>query len=381
MPRKILQIIPEIATGGAERIVFETAKAITQSGDECFVFTNGGRMESAFKEIGAKLIIGDAKTKNPFKILKTNVDFLVKFIKEQEIDLIHVHSRAPAISAYLAAKKTKTPLISTYHGIYPAKNAIKRYYNSFMAKADLVIANSNFTKEHLIEQHKTNRDKVRLVYCGIDTGIFNPKNIKKSDVENILNSWGIKDKNSKNILLPARLTSWKGQKILIEAARILANKNIKPQYILAGDSQGRIEYENELKQLISDAKLEENIHLVGHCSNIPLAMAACDIIITPSTKEEAFGLTAVEAQAMGKITIASRLGASVETIDDGKSGFLFAPKDAHDLALKIEEALNLDENKQKEMCNFGIWRANNIFGAKVLHQETLKIYDEVLKKS
>ena len=379
MPRKILQIIPEIATGGAERIVLETAKAITQSGDECFVFTNGGRMEAAFKEIGAKLIIGDAKSKNPFKILKTNVDFLIKFIKEQKIDLIHVHSRAPAISAYIAARKTKTPLVSTYHGIYPAKNAIKRYYNSFMAKADLVIANSNFTKEHLIAQHKTKRDKVRLIYCGIDTDIFNPKNVKIEDIENLLNSWGIKDKNVKRILLPARLTSWKGQKILIEAAKILAAKNIKPQYILAGDSQGRIEYENELKQLISEAKLDENIHLVGHCSNIPLAMATCDIIITPSTKEEAFGLTAVEAQAMGKVIIASRLGASVETVDDKKSGFLFTPRNAENLASKIENTLKLDEAAQKEMTNLGIWRANNIFSAKVLHQETLKVYDEVLK--
>lgn len=379
MPRKILQIIPEIATGGAERIVLETAKAITQSGDECFVFTNGGRMEAAFKEIGAKLIIGDAKSKNPFKILKSNVDFLINIIKEQKIDLIHVHSRAPAISAYIAARKTKTPLVSTYHGIYPAKNAIKRYYNSFMAKADLVIANSNFTKEHLIAQHQTDNDKVRLVYCGIDTDIFNPNNIKIADIENLLNSWGIKDRNAKRILLPARLTSWKGQKILIEAAKILAAKNIKPQYILAGDAQGRIEYENELKQLISAAKLDENIHLVGHCSNIPLAMAACDIIVTPSTKEEAFGLTAVEAQAMGKIIIASRLGASVETVDDGKSGFLFTPKNADELASKIENTLKLDDKAQNEMANLGIWRANNIFSAKVLHQETLKVYDEALK--
>lgn len=379
MPRKILQIIPEIATGGAERIVLETAKAITQSGDECFVFTNGGRMEAAFKEIGAKLIIGDAKSKNPFKILKSNVDFLIKFINEQKIDLIHVHSRAPAISAYIAARKTKTPLVSTYHGIYPAKNAIKRYYNSFMAKADLVIANSNFTKEHLIAQHQIDNDKVRLVYCGIDTDIFNPNNIKIADIENLLNSWGIKDRNAKRILLPARLTSWKGQKILIEAAKILAAKNIKPQYILAGDAQGRIEYENELKQLISAAKLDENIHLVGHCSNIPLAIAACDIIVTPSTKEEAFGLTAVEAQAMGKIIIASRLGASVETVDDGKSGFLFTPKSADELASKIENTLKLDDKAQNEMTNLGIWRANNIFSAKVLHQETLKVYDEALK--
>lgn len=378
MAKNILQIIPEIATGGAERIVYETARAIINNGDICYVFTNGGRMQSEFEAIGAKLILGDAKSKNPFKILFLNPNFLKKIIKKYNIDLIHVHSRAPAISAYIAAKATKTPLISTYHGIYPAKNAIKRFYNSFMTKADIVIANSKFTLQHLLKQHKISPDKTRLVYCGIDIETFDDQKMDLQTGLNLLKKWGLENISRPIILLPARLTSWKGQKILIQAASILKQQGILPNYILAGDAQGRVDYENELIEAIKKNGLEKNIHLVGHCNNIAAAMKISDIIITPSTKEEAFGMTAAEAQSIGRIVIASNIGGAQETVAHNETGYLFEASNPEDLAKYIKIACNLSKSEKEKMQNAGAIRVRDLFSAKQLHEKTLKTYYELL---
>ena len=378
MAKNILQIIPEIATGGAERIVYETARAIINNGDICYVFTNGGRMQSEFEAIGAKLILGDAKSKNPFKILFSNPNFLKKIIKKYNIDLIHVHSRAPAISAYIAAKATKTPLISTYHGIYPAKNAIKRFYNSFMTKADIVIANSKFTLQHLLDQHKINPDKTRLIYCGIDIETFDDQKMDLQTGLNLLKKWGLENISRPIILLPARLTSWKGQKILIQAASILKQQGILPNYILAGDAQGRVDYENELIEAIKKNGLEKNIHLVGHCNNIAAAMKISDIIITPSTKEEAFGMTAAEAQSIGRIVIASNIGGAKETVAHNETGYLFEASNPEDLAKYIKIACNLSNAEKEKMQNAGAIRVRDLFSAKQLHEKTLKTYYELL---
>lgn len=379
MAKNILQIIPEIATGGAERIVYESAKAVIENGDNCFVFTNGGRMAGQFKEIGAQLIIGDAKTKNPFKILFSNPEFLKKIINKNNIDLVHVHSRAPAISAYLACKALKIPLVTTYHGIYPAKNAIKRFYNSFMTKADIVIANSNFTLEHLLKQHKINRAKTRLVYCGIDTEKFEDTAIKNEDCEKLLKQWNLKPQAKPFILLPARLTSWKGQQVLIDAAAILKSQNILPQFILAGDAQGRDEYKNQLLEQINKHNLNENVHLVGHCDNVPAAIKICDFVVTPSTKEEAFGMTNAEAQAMGKIAISSNIGGARETIVHNETGYLFEAGNANELADYIKTALSLSPEQKSQMQEKAKQRAKKLFSATDLHEKTLKIYDELLK--
>lgn len=378
MAKNILQIIPEIATGGAERIVYETARAIINNGDICYVFTNGGRMQSEFEAIGAKLILGDAKSKNPFKILFSNPNFLKKIIKKYNIDLIHVHSRAPAISAYIAAKATKTPLISTYHGIYPAKNAIKRFYNSFMTKADIVIANSKFTLQHLLKQHKINPIKTRLIYCGIDIETFDDQKMDLQTGLNLLKKWGLENISRPIILLPARLTSWKGQKILIQAASILKQQGIVPNYILAGDAQGRVDYENELIEAIKKNGLEKNIHLVGHCNNIAAAMKISDIIITPSTKEEAFGMTAAEAQSIGRIVIASNIGGAKETVAHNETGYLFEASNPEDLAKYIKIACNLSKAEKEKMQNAGAIRVRDLFSAKQLHEKTLKTYNELL---
>ncbi len=374
---RILQIIPQIGAGGAEKIVFETCKAIVANNDECFLFTSGGFLQSEFERIGVKVILGNAKSKNPIDVFFKNPTTLKKIIKENNIDLIHVHSRAPAISAQIAAKAAQIPWVATYHGIYPAKNPIKRAYNSIMTKADIVIANSQFTMEYLIEQHNPDSNKIRLVYCAIDSKIFDPNVIDIARTDALKEKF--ETKANFKILLPARLTSWKGQIIAIQAAKILKDQNCDFTLFLMGDAQGRDDYVNQLHDEIEKNAIGEYVRLIGHCDDVAAAMKICDLIITPSTKPEAFGLSAAEAQMLGKIAIASRLGASVETIDDAITGFLFEPGNPKDLAQKIKMVLDLKSEDRAKIQQKARNRALELFDTPKLHSRTLKIYDELIK--
>lgn len=372
----ILQIIPQIGAGGAEKIVLETAKAVVANKDECFVFTSGGFMQSEFEKIGARVLLGKAKSKNPIDVFFNNPKTLRRIIKENRIDLIHVHSRAPALSAQMAAKKAKIPWVATYHGIYPAKNSIKRAYNSIMTKADIVIANSLFTQDYLIKQHKPDLAKVRLVYCGIDSSAFS---VEAIDFDRLAKARALLNSLKYKILLPARLTSWKGQLVAIKAAKTLKSQNRDFIIFFMGDAQGRDDYVEQLRTEISQNALDDNVKLVGHFDDVASAMAVCDLVITPSIKPEAFGLSAAEAQMLGKITIASRLGASVETVCDNETGFLFEPDNNDDLAQKIIAAMDLPDIQKLEFSAKARKRAIELFDTSVLHSKTLKIYDELLK--
>lgn len=380
MSDNILQIIPQLDIGGAERTTIEVAEAITNNGGKAFVFSNGGRLENELKKVGGILIKGDAKTKNPFKILIGNVNEICNIIKQNNIKIVHARSRAPAISAYFAAKKCGVHFVTTYHGIYNAKSKLKRWYNSFMARGEIVIANSEYTKAHLLKEHNIDPKKVRVIYRGVDIEKFTPENIKDEQKQKLINAWEIKEPNLPKILLPARLTNWKGQKVLIEAAKILKDKGILANYILAGDAQGRVEYQKELEDLIEKYGLKDYFYLVGHCSDIPAAIAICDIVTTPSIEPEAFGRTAAEAQAMEKPIIASKLGGAMETVIHEKTGFLFEANNYEQLALYIEKIIKMPNFEKENMGKFARQRIVETFSARSLQQNTLKVYKEIISE-
>lgn len=381
MSLTILQVIPELQTGGAERTVLEIAEAIIKSGGKALVFTKGGRMEEELQKIGGKIYLADAKTKNPYKILKTNVDKLVSIIKQNKVDIVHARSRAPAISAYLAAKKCNVPFVTTYHGIYKANNPIKRLYNGIMTKGVLIIANSEFTKAHLLAEHKIDPQKVHVVYRGVDLNRFDSEMITAERKQSLISAWGIDMANGRlKVLLPARLTSWKGQNVLIEAAKILKDKNIEMDYILAGDAQGRDDYVESLKSKINEYGLNNLFHLVGHCNDIPAAIEICDIITTPSIEPEAFGRTAAEAQAMAKPVIASNLGGAKETIVHNETGFLFEAGVAEELAQNLLKLAKMGADERKLIGEKGKARVRKLFSTQSLQEKTLHLYAELIGK-
>ncbi len=375
----ILQVIPELNTGGAERTTIEVADAVMRAGGKAIVFSNGGIMEDELSSIGAKLYKANAKSKNPFNVIIFNVLKLIKIIKSEKIEIIHARSRAPAISALIAARICKIPFVTTYHGIYKAKGKLKNFYNGIMTKGDLVIANSNYTKTYLMHKHNPKPEKIRVIYRGVDFNRFNPSRFTAEEINNMRDLWQINN-DLPVILLPARLTEWKGQKLLIKAASILKARGLRANYIFAGDDQGRIHYTESLRELIASYGLTSNFFLIGHTRNMPLVMMCADIIINPSKEPEAFGRTAAEASAMGKPVIATRLGGAIETIEDGVTGFLFTNNNFEELAEKIETLLRMPRENFEEIGKNGEKRVKKLFSTESLQEKTLQLYNELLNR-
>ena len=378
--KTILQVVPEMATGGVERTTLEVASAIIAAGGRALVFSQGGRLVSELEALGARHIQGPAASKNPWTVFVSNPMRLIKLIENERIDLVHARSRAPAWSAWLAARWTKTPFVTTYHGIYNAKTGLKRWYNSVMARGDIVIANSGFTKDHVIGEHKTPANRLEVIYRGVDVEAFNPKAVSAARRNALAASWGILVESARpRLILPARLTAWKGQRVLIDALSILHTKGIELDCLMVGDAQGRDVYLDDLKAQVERLQLGGHVYFVGHCSDMPAAFSLADIAITPSIEPEAFGRTAAEAQAMGLPVIASDLGGARETVDPGVTGLLCQPGDAQALAHAIEKLLALGPQERKAMGTAGQARVQQKFTTLALQRATLLVYHQLLQ--
>jgi glycosyltransferase involved in cell wall biosynthesis len=381
-PLTVLQVVPELGTGGAERTTIEVAEAIVKSGGRALVWSGGGRLLPELAEVGGEHFIGEAASKNPFKVFITNPTRLQEIVTREKVDLIHARSRAPAWSALIAAQRCKVPFVTTYHGIYNAKSALKRWYNGVMVRGDAVIANSNYTKAHLIEQHGTNADKVQVIYRGVDVAAFDPSAVKSERTAALAKRWGLSIPSiHPRIILPARLTEWKGQAILLAALGILKRAGCSFEAILVGDSQGRETYVAGLQAQIAEEDLSGLVRIVGHCNDMPAAFSLCDIAVTPSTEAEAFGRTAAEAQAMGLPIIASDLGGARETVAHGVTGFLVAPSDYVALAATLKGVLEMSATQRGTMGTAGFARIRELFTTQSLQRDTLALYQRLLKNN
>jgi glycosyltransferase involved in cell wall biosynthesis len=378
----VLQVVPELATGGAERTTIEVAQAVVAAGGRALVWSAGGRLLPELEAVGGEHFIGRAASKNPFEVFVSNVAHLTQIIKSQGVAIVHARSRAPAWSTMIAARRCNVAFVTTYHGIYKAKGAIKRWYNSIMVKGDAIIANSNFTKAHLIGEHGTDPSLVTVIYRGVDVDGFDAAVISPKRSSALAAKWGLTHPRTKlRIILPARLTEWKGQTVLIAALGILEREGHSFEAILVGDSQGRDAYALSLHDQLMREGLEHDVHLVGHCSDMPAAFSLCDLAVTPSTQPEAFGRTAAEAQAMGLVIIASDLGGARETVDPGITGFLFPPGDEVALAARIKEVLGMSDAARIAMGAAGFARVRKLFTTQSLQRDTLALYQRVLRSN
>jgi len=378
--RTILQVIPHLSAGGAERTTIEVAEALRAAGARALVASVGGRLEGELTRAGAELIrIDGLATKNPIHIYG-NASVLSKIIARQGVDLIHARSRAPAWSALWAARRMKKPFVTTYHGVYNAKSAPKRLYNSVMARGDLVIANSDFTAAHVRKEHPQAADRIVTIPRGVDIGKFSPEAVAPARRAALEKAWRIPAENAGAIiLLPARMTGWKGHREAIAAAaRLKGGKDQPWRMIFAGDDQGREGYLQELAALIAQHGLEDRIAIVGHCDDMPAAFALSDIVIAPSNEPEAFGRVAAEAGAMGVPVIGSSIGAQGEIIVDGETGFVVPPMNPVALADAMDNLLGRGPEGRKIMGEAAMIRVRQKFTTAALQQATLAVYERLM---
>ena len=330
----LLQVVPELETGGAEQTTLDVARAVIDAGGRALVATRGGRMTARLEADGARLAQMPVQSKNPLVMLG-NAARLVDLIRREKVSLVHARSRAPAFSALWAAQATKTPFVATYHGVYMAKSGVKRWYNAVMTRGDLVIANSDYTRDHVLAEHHLDPAKIVTIPRGVDLDRFNPSYVTPDRLEKLRSDWGIAatDRRTK-FLLAGRLTRIKGHLTIIDAAaRMKAQGRTDFVVIFAGDDQGRTEYGQELAKATANAGLADQVKVVGHCSDMPAAYLVSDVAILPTIVPESFGRAAVEPQAMGRPVIASNHGGTVETVADGDEALAHARLRVPDLVL------------------------------------------------
>jgi len=373
---RVLQVIPELDAGGAERTTVEIAEALNRKGGFSLVASRGGRLEGELRAAGGELARMQAQSKNPYVIWR-NAARLARLAADEGMEIIHARSRAPAWSAYWASRRAGLPFITTYHGTYNARSGLKRWYNSVMAKGDRVIANSAFIQEHILTQHAIDPDRITVIPRGVDLDRFDLASVDGGRVSDFRSACGLAPYDSGPlILLPARLTRWKGQVIAIKALASLERQGAI--LALAGDAQGREAYVDELKALAGSLGVADRVRFPGHFRDMPAAYAAADLVIAPSVEPEAFGRTAAEAQAMRRLTIAADHGGAREVVLHGQTGWLAAPGDPAALAAAMEEALSLEKAERLALTDRAAARIRDCFSTASLQNATLRVYEEVL---
>jgi|TARA_B100000424_G_scaffold141204_1_gene107270 glycosyltransferase involved in cell wall biosynthesis len=342
---KVLQVIPKLGFGGAETGCYDLAHYLYEQDCKSYIATSGGELLKYVDKKKVKIIKLPVHSKNPILILLNSI-ILTLIILFLNINIVHARSRAPAWSCLIATKLTFRKLVTTFHGTYNFSSNFKKFYNSVMVRSDLLIAGSNFIFSHINEnylKYLNSKKKFLVIFRGINTEYFDQENLKKNSVSKLKTLWQIED-NSKVILLPGRLTSWKGQELFIEAINKFKKLNADVDFtaVILGNDQGRTVYKKKLERLVEQYNLTNDFRFIGKCEYMPAAYMLADIVISSSIEPEAFGRVSVEAQSMKKPIIASNIGGSNETIIDNKTGILFESGNAESLSKKINEIINLD---------------------------------------
>jgi len=376
---KVLQVIPKLGYGGAETGCYDLAHYLSENNCSSYIVTSGGGLTKYVDKKKVKLIKLPVHSKNPILIFFNSI-ILIFIILFYNISIVHARSRAPAWSCLFATKITRRKFVTTFHGTYNFNNFIKKFYNSVMVRSDLIIAGSNFIFSHInsnYSKYLNLKKKFLVIFRGINVDYFDPTTTLETEENKLLLNWDLK-KEKKILLMPGRLTTWKGQEIFIEALNLVNQEfGYEAFYaVILGNDQGRDIYTKKIKRLAEQYRLTNQLRFIAHCDNMPLAYKISDLVFSTSIEPEAFGRVSVEAQSMEKLIVASDIGGSNETIMDNKTGFLFKAGNPESLSKKIVEVLNLQESTLKSM---GIEGRKNVISKFNVEKMCFSTYSEYKK--
>jgi glycosyltransferase involved in cell wall biosynthesis len=369
----VLQVVPRLVSGGVERGTVEIAAALAAAGWKAVVVSEGGPMVREIERAGGIHVALPLASKNPL-VMHANIGRLANIIREHGIDIVHARSRAPAWSAWAAVRRTGVHFVTTFHNAYGAENAVKRLYNSVMARGEVVIAISDFVAEHVASVYGVPRERIRVVHRGVDIKRFDPDKVRAERIIKLMEEWRLPD-GMPVVMLPGRLSRWKGHLVLIEAMVHLNRPTV--QCLLVGS--GSPSYRKAIAEAIAHARAPGNFRLLENCTDMAAAYKLADVVISPSTEPEGFGRVIVEAQAMGRPVIATAHGGAVETVLDKKTGWLVPPGDSEALAEAIARSLDLAPEERRAMAARAIEHIRKDFTSETMAARTLAVYEKLLR--
>ncbi len=373
-PPVVLQVLPRLQAGGVERGTVDVAQALVRAGWGAVVVSAGGVMVREIERAGARHVTLPVEAKNPLVIYR-NIARLGEVIAAENVGLVHARSRAPAWSAYYAARHAGVPFVTTFHGTYNFGNRAKRWYNAVMTRGDRIIAISDFIARHVVDNYHVTPEKIRVIPRGVDLVSFDPQHIGGERLATLAREWRLPD-GAPVIMLPGRLTRWKGHAVLIEAVARLDRRDIRVLMVGGGDDDGG--YRRELASLIQRRGLEGVVRLVDHCRDMPAAYMLADVVVSASTDPEAFGRVVAEAQAMGRPVVAPDHGGAQEIVLAGDTGWLVRPGDAAALAAALDQALALDPAQRTALAERATARVRANFSRERMCGATIAVYQELL---
>jgi glycosyltransferase involved in cell wall biosynthesis len=370
----VLQVLPSLVTGGVERGTVEIARAIAEAGGTALVASAGGRLAAAIEHGGGRHLTAPLATKNPLTMLR-NARWLASVIRAGGVEIVHARSRAPAWSAWWAARRTGVHFVTTYHGAYGEDWPFKRRYNAVMAKGEIVIAASHYIADLVAARHGVDPARIRVIPRGVDPAQFDPERIAPERLLRLAEAWNLPD-GMAVVMLPGRLTSWKGQGVLLDALARLGRADVCA--VLAGADQGRSHYSAALQRQAERLGIADRLRFAGDCDDMPAALTLADVVVHASTEPEAFGRVVIEAQAMGRMVIASDLGAPRETVEHGATGWRVPPGDPDALAGAITHALALPLAEREAIGAAARASVLTRCTTRAMQDATLAVYREVL---
>ena len=382
MSFKVLQVIPKLGYGGAETGCFDIAHYLAEQNCKSYIITSGGPLLKFIRKDKVKIFRLPVQSKNPILIL-LNTILISLFIIFVRIDIVHARSRAPAWSCFLSCLITRTKFVTTFHGIYNFSNNLKKFYNSVMVRSSLIIAGSNYVFDHIHKNYShliNTKKKLLVIFRGINTEYFDNSNITNEKVQNFYSLLNLSPEKFK-ILLPGRLTQWKGQEMFIESLNILKTKYNKDNFqaVILGSHQGRKVYYKKIASKVEKLKLKNNVFFLNHLKEMPVAYYISDVVVSSSIEPEAFGRISVEAQSMRRTIVASNHGGSMETIIDGKSGFLFENNKPESLAEHLNKLMEMDKDKLQSIGNEGRKNILKKFDVEKMCYSTFLEYKKLIK--
>jgi glycosyltransferase involved in cell wall biosynthesis len=368
----VLQVLPSLVTGGVERGTIEITQAIAEAGGTALVASAGGKLVASIERAGGRHFILPLAAKNPLAIWR-NAARLERLIRAEQVTIVHARSRAPAWSAWLACQRTGTHFVTTYHGTYGEDLPFKRRYNAVMARGEIIITASRFIADLVVARHAVDPSRIRVIPRGVDRAIFDPDTISPDRLARMAAAWRL-PVGAPTVVLPGRLTPWKGQAVLLEAVALLARRDVV--CLLVGSDQGRRRYTAGLTSQAQALGIGERVRLVGQCDDMPAALMLSDVVVHASTEPEAFGRVVIEAQAMRRPVIAADLGGPVETVEHGVTGLRVPPGDPVALAVAIGQMLALPADQRQALGRRARASVPTVCG---MQKATLDVYEAVLR--